>query len=390
MADIRGLSSDDLFHVEGMSTRVGRALRRVRPLVFALVGLSMLASQSAAIPPAAGGPRLAATRTAIADHPAGYGIAEPGNTLPRTSVPDLQGRWLDIRNQLVASGTCWLRSDMGTRLAAGIDANRWLGSQLPCSRSTRPPVKVLAILDYFTIWQGPTLCPNVRFSDVYDPQRTGNFSLSDWTLLVRCVARRFAGRIAAYEIWNEPLLRPFQYGYQDGSAGHYFEMLRIAHREIKAADPRALVIALGGSDLYANRDHAERLVRAKTFTRELVHLGAANYADAISVHAYPWGTYGPTVWASYRSELAFHARAWGKPVWITETGHRANENGTQSEYLREAYALFLEADVERIFWFAMTDQKDGPFGIAGKPAQQALRAFIGAPKGTGPVSARPR
>jgi hypothetical protein len=371
-----------------MTTRVGRAVRRVRPLAFALVGLSMLASQPAATPSAADGPRLAPIRTAIADHPAGYGIAEPGNTLPRANVPDLQARWLDIRAQLVASGTCWLRSDMGTRLAAGIDANAWLGSQLPCSRSARPPIKVLAILDYFTVWQGPTLCPGVAFSDVYDPQRTGNFSLSDWTLLVRCVARRFAGRIAAYEIWNEPLLRAFQYGYQDGTAARYFEMLRIAHREIKAADPRALVLALGGSDLYTNRDHADRLVRARAFTRELVALGAAEYADGISVHAYPWGTYGPTVWASYRTELAFHAAAWRRPVWITETGHRANENGTQSEYLRAAYALFVAAGVERIFWFALTDQKDGPFGIAGKPAQGALRAFISGPKGT--AAAGPR
>ena len=274
------------------------------------------------------------------------------------------------------SGTCWIRSDLGARLAAGIDANPWLGSQLPCSRSARPPIKVLAILDYFTIWQGPTLCPSVRFSDVYDPRRTGNFSFGDWTLLVRCVARRFAGRIAAYEIWNEPLLRPFQYGVQNGSAANYARLLRIAYREIKAADPQALVIALGGSDLYAGAGHEDRLVRARAFSRELVALGARDTPTRFhSMHTRgaPIGRVsGPRTAASSH----FHADAWDLPVWITETGHRTNEHGTQSEYLRAAYRLFSEAGVERIFWFALTDQKDGPFGIRGRPAQQALRTFV--------------
>ena len=348
--------------------------------MFAAVGVAMLAGQpsppSVALAEDEHPPRASAVAAAIVDHPAGYGIAEPGNTLPRASDPNPRGRWLEIRGELVKSGTCWIRSDLGTRLAAGIDANPWLGSQLPCSRSSRPPVKVLAILDYFTIWQGRTLCPDVQFSDVYDPQRTGNFTLGDWELLVRCVARRFAGRIAAYEIWNEPLLPHFQYGYEDGSAVNYFEMLRVAHREIKAADPRAQVIALGGSDLYAAPDHADRLVRARAFTRDLVALGAARYADAIALHAYPWGRYGADVWNSYRRELAFHADAWDLPVWITETGHRTTEHGTQSEYLRAAYQLFVSAGVERIFWFALTDQKDGRFGIAGRPAQAALRTFV--------------
>ena len=367
-----------------MQTTLRRWLRRVRPIVFAAVGVSMLAGQSGApatTPLGNDSPRSIThvphvAPGAIVDRSAAYGIAEPGNTLPRPSEGDLGSRWGRIRTDLVKGGTCWIRSDLGTRLAAAIDANPWLGSPLPCSRSARPPIKVLAILDYFTIWQGPTLCPNVRFSDVYDPRRTGNFSFGDWTLLVRCVARRFAGRITAYEIWNEPLLRQFQYGVQDGSTTNYARLLRIAHREIKAADPQALVIALGGSDLHAGAGHEDRLVRARAFTRELVALGARRYADAISLHAYPWGTYGPTVWASYRRELAFHADAWGLPVWITETGHRTSENGTQSAYLRAAYRLFVEAGVERIFWFALTDQKDGPFGIRGRPAQEALRSFV--------------
>jgi hypothetical protein len=376
--------------VEGIHTAVSGGLRRVPPIIFAVLGVALLAGSSA--PPAVVLAQVAAQMAAptsrapagaaavVPDESWGFGIAEPGNTLPRTSDPDLRQRWLAIRADLAASGSCWIRSDLGTRLAAAIDANPWLGSRQPCSGSARPPVKVLAILDYFTIWQGPTLCPGTRFSDVYDPRRTGNFSFGDWTLLVRCVAHRFAGRISAYEIWNEPLLANFQYGVQNGSAGNYARLLRIAYREIRAADPDAQIIALGGSDLFAGAGHEDRLVRARAFTRDLVALGARRYADGISLHAYPWGRYGPDVWASYRRELAFHAETWDLPVWITETGHRRNEHGTQAGYLRAAYRLFVEAGVERIFWFALTDQKDGPFGIRGRPAQQALRDFVFTPR----------
>jgi hypothetical protein len=375
--------------VEGLQTTLVRSLRRARPLLFAALGIALLAGQPP--PPAlvladAVAPQSAAAEplpAAIADPTEGYGIAEPGNTLPRSRDTDVRQAWGEIRADLARSGTCWIRSDLGTRLAAAIDANPWLGSRLPCAPTARPTIKVLAILDYFTIWQGQTLCPDIRFSDIYDPRRTGNFSFGDWTLLVRCVAKRFAGRIAAYEIWNEPLLANFQYGVQDGSATNYARLLRIAYREIKAADPQAQVIALGGSDLYAGAGHEDRLARARAFTKELVAAGAPQSADAISLHAYPWGTYGSRIWASYARELAFHADAWQLPVWITETGHRANEPGSQSAYLREAYTLFAAAGVERVFWFALTDQKDGPFGIRARPAQQALRAFIDARRVSG-------
>ena len=153
-------------------------------------------------------------------------------------------------------------------------------------------------------------------------------------------------------------------------------MLRSAHDAIKAADEGATVIALGGSDLYAGTQGAARLARMRQFSEDLVRLGAADDADAISLHAYPWGAYGDAVWASYVAELNFQRDLWGKPAWITETGHRANESGSQSEYLVATYRLLIDQGVDHVFWFALTDQPDGEFGIEGRPAQAALRDFV--------------
>ena len=116
-------------------------------------------------------------------------------------------------------------------------------------------------------------------------------------------------------------------------------------------------------------------MRARAFTRDLVALGAARYADAIALHAYPWGRYGAEAWDSYRRELAFHADAWDLPVWITETGTALTRTALSRSTWARPTGCSSGAGVERIFWFALTDQKDGPFGIAGRPGEGALRAF---------------
>jgi hypothetical protein len=242
----------------------------------------------------------------------------------------------------------------------------------PCQVGPGSPVKVLAILDDQTVWSARRLCPDTTFSPAYQGRR-GDFDLEDWRLLVRCVARAFAGRISAYEIWNEPLLPNSRLGYQDGSADHYADLLRVASEEIRAADPRALVIALGGSDLWAGGDQS-RLAAMEAFTRRLVALGAPAWADAVSVHAYPWGPGGPDVWSSYEAELRFQAEAWGRPAWVTETGQRASD-GDQATYAQAAYPALDAAGAQAIFWFSITDQPDGDFGLRGQPVESVLQAL---------------
>ena len=81
-----------------MQTTLRRWLRRARPIVFAAVGVSMLAGQSGSPAAIAARDRLAQRPRAVAhvapgaivDRSAAYGIAEPGNTLPRPSEGDLR------------------------------------------------------------------------------------------------------------------------------------------------------------------------------------------------------------------------------------------------------------------------------------------------------------
>lgn len=316
-----------------------------------------------------------------------YGLAEPAGSLPGAETPADAAAWSQIRADVVGSGACWLRSDLDSWLARAIQAFDWLGSRSACLPSAGSPVKVLAILDSQTVWAARRLCPDATFSASYGFRRR-DFTLDDWRQIVRCVAHEFAGRISAYEIWNEPLLSNSILGYEDGSAAHYFDLLRVAYAEIKAADPAATVLALGGSDVYAGGEQ-DRLAQMRAFSTDLVAMGARQFADAISLHAYPWGRFDDAVWTSYRQEVGFQEGTWGKPVWITETGQRATDSATQTDYMNSAYSVFEQAGVGHLFWFSITDQPDGAFGMRGRPIEAALKAFALGSAGGGDLGSDP-
>ncbi|AKJ31828.1 glycosyl hydrolase [Caldimonas brevitalea] len=65
--------------------------------------------------------------------------------------------------------------------------------------------------------------------------------LEDWRDYVRTLARRYAGKIRYWELWNEPDFEP----HYNGSMATMVEMARIAREEIKAADPANQLVSPG-------------------------------------------------------------------------------------------------------------------------------------------------
>jgi polysaccharide biosynthesis protein PslG len=82
-------------------------------------------------------------------------------------------------------------------------------------------------------------------------------------------AQRYAGKVGAYEIWNEPNAAPY-YGPQPDPAG-YTELLKAAYPAIKAADPDATVIGgvVGSTVTYENYT-----LNPVTFVDEMYQNGA--------------------------------------------------------------------------------------------------------------------
>ena len=98
----------------------------------------------------------------------------------------------------------------------------------------------IAVLDHTPYWatQAVTNNPSAQVpSGLYLPWSDPN---NVWGAFVYAAAQHFAGRIAYWEVWNEPdLLNNTAWA---GSAADFFQLLKVAYQAIKAADPNAQVI----------------------------------------------------------------------------------------------------------------------------------------------------
>ena len=217
------------------------------------------------------------------------------------------------------------------------------------------------------------------------------------------MARRYAGKVQAWEVWNEPDDPPFWAPGPDPAL--YAAMLRASYASIKAADADATVVTGG-------------LVGAHfEFLERLYDHGAKGFFDAVGVHtatacrldapgAYyrePSGRIGRFAFTGYREvRQTMLAHGDAKPVWLTEigwatrtgtctdgeiAGTRASgvPEDTQAEFLRSAYSCLNGDDyIGPTLWFSLQDISDTESTFAhylglyrhdgsAKPARDAFR-----------------
>jgi hypothetical protein len=181
---------------------------------------------------------------------------------------------------------------------------------------------ILAVLSTAPEWAG---------SNANGTKPPGDVAL--WQELVGRVAARYRGRIAAYEIWNEP--DRGDEGVGVGWAGSlwsfpaYADYLRAAAVEIRANAPGTLVVAPAlGSD---PREATVELLRSLE-EYPLPEGNASELVDVVSFHANARGDEGSAVvWQRFLQHLRTLARrnpsSLDKPIWITELGWASDAAG---------------------------------------------------------------
>jgi hypothetical protein len=217
-----------------------------------------------------------------------------------------------------------------------------------------------------------------------------------WGRFVHAAAQRYRGRIAAYEIWNEPN-RPDFWG---GTPEQYYRLLSAGMAAIRHADPNARVV-LGGLDGYRNLEFLDRLLDVAA--ADPAPPGRRGAFDVLAWHAYhrPLDVYTGTL--ALRERL--RARGLSQPIWLTETNVAAWDDrpvrGTdprpyrwsargdeQAAFVLETLAYAVAADVERIYLYRASDtgeseawgllQADG----TPRPTEAAFRFATSALAGT--------
>jgi len=177
-----------------------------------------------------------------------------------------------------------------------------------------------------------------------DPYRQSSppAHMADWQEFVTEVATRYKGRIAGYEIWNEPNLRE----YYDGSPETLVEMTRIASQAIHRVDPGARVLSPSATTT-AGLPWLEAFLSA----------GGGSYVDVIAYHLYVIPDPPERMVAlvlAIRELMSRHGVA--RPLWDTETGWAKpktfSSDAEQSAYVARALLLAWAAGVDRFYWYA--------------------------------------
>jgi LysM repeat protein len=121
-------------------------------------------------------------------------------------------------------------------------------------------------------------------------------NFADFGDFVTALAERYAGRVNAYQIWNEPNLRSkWKSIVHTISPESYLQLLRFGYDAVKASNPDAIVVSAGlaptGYNDAFNAQVGDLEVNAiddRVFLSELYAVGVANYADAIGAHPMGW------------------------------------------------------------------------------------------------------
>lgn len=222
---------------------------------------------------------------------------------------------------------------------------------------------------------------------------------ADGARFAGAIARRYSGSFAApdgrvlpevrrIEVWNEPNLPVFWMPQcRRGPRGRtvavsprrYAALLAASHREIRAANPRAIVVGgvtgpAGRTPTACPRD-GQAAIGSVDFARLVADEGAP--IDAWSIHLYPIGSplqafFVPS-WSTLPQVIRQVDRLRpGAPILVTETGYHTSYNRFHRYFVSEAQqAAWVDETVtaaaryprvELVTWFNF---QDNPFWTGG-------------------------
>ncbi|MBJ7339793.1 cellulase family glycosylhydrolase [Mycolicibacterium sp.] len=209
------------------------------------------------------------------------------------------------------------------------------------------------------------------------------------------VAARYRGRVAAYEIWNEPNgVLSWTSGPQGPEPARYVELLKASYPKIKAADGSAIVV---GGALGAVISFGAISVDPVLFLNQMYAAGAKGSFDALSFHPYQYTTMfsqGGGLGNSPINQLGAMRQTMsangdgGKKIWATEYGEptSAVDEATQAAYLTDFLSTWRTLSYAGpAYIYTTRDRATGggtedTFGIyrtdwTPKPAQAAVAAL---------------
>ena len=202
-----------------------------------------------------------------------------------------------------------------------------------------------------------------------------------WDEYVTTMVQRYAHRIRAWQVWNEPQLRWF-WGY--GTYEQLAEMTRRAYRIIKAHDAGLRVV----SAPVLPRPGSGGMTRGRKYLEALAAKGWP--IDVHAAHLYPEPGFGALRWSAlartWRRGLV-DVNAPRRPRWVTETNYNLGAGRLpaplQGSLVQATDLAATRQGIARVLWYTAgrhsnPDLLGIPF-TPGSPGLAALTPLMEAP-----------
>jgi hypothetical protein len=149
----------------------------------------------------------------------------------------------------------------------------WYRPDLIVDLVEKAGLKMLVRIDRQPFWSQEHESPLLRNAPPGDYQDFADFC--------GVMAERYRGRIAAYQVWNEPNLNR-EWGNEPPDPQEYTELLKVCYQAIKAADPEAIVVSAG---LAPTGTELPIAIPDTEFLQAMYDAGAADYFDVLGLNA---------------------------------------------------------------------------------------------------------
>lgn len=182
--------------------------------------------------------------------------------------------WRDI-NLVQSMGFGWIKQTFAWRDIETLEKGKydWYRPDLIVEAAEEAGLRLLVRIDRQPLWSQASQTELIENGPPADPQDLADFC--------GALAGRFRGRIAAYQVWNEPNLTR-EWGGQPPDPAAYTTLLRACYQAIKAADPAAIVISAG---LAPTGNQLPEALPDTDFLRGMYAAGAADAFDVLGVNA---------------------------------------------------------------------------------------------------------
>lgn len=206
----------------------------------------------------------------------------------------------------------------------------------------------------YTLGQTPTWAANNKSADSsYGLAGSSSppASLEIWRRYIRTVVRRYKGKIAQYEIWNEASAPNFY----SGTMQQLLDLCRVAYEEIKREDPQAIVLSPSGTG-----DDG-----LKWFDNFLFS-GGGRYCDVISYHFYHKGMKKDPENIAYMVKAvrdSMKRYSVDKPLWDTECFYGPDapswDASSAAKLIPRAFLMRWLYGIERFYYYSWDNFRNG-------------------------------